>query len=120
MIVPMLRALLRASWVTRTWQRAWRARGLPAFGPLTSGTALEDLEEEWEEVPGRDAAGEAASDIKSASLAPLADEDAVPAAESCLAGGPRDAASLSPQQCLRTPALQLVPLLELPAKRGTA
>ena len=64
-------------------------QGPAPIGPVSSDTALEDLEEEWEEVPDRDAAGETASTIKSASLAPLTDKDAGPA-ESCLAGGPRD------------------------------
>ena len=64
-------------------------QGPGPVGPITSDTALEDLEEEWEEVPDRDTAGEAASDLKSASLAPLTREDAEPA-EPCLAGAPRE------------------------------
>ena len=31
--VPKLRALLRASWATGTWQRGLRARGLPLLAP---------------------------------------------------------------------------------------
>lgn len=61
-------------------------QGPAPHGLLTSDTSLEELEEEWHKVLEGDAAGEAASDIKSASLAPLTDGDA----ESCLARGPRD------------------------------
>ena len=54
----------------RDWAAGAEGQGPAPVGPVTSDTALQDLEEAWEEVPDRDAAAEAASAIKSASLAP--------------------------------------------------
>ena len=62
-------------------------QGPAPIGPVTSDTALEDLEEEWEEVPDRDAAGEGDGDTQSVSLAPSENAD-TEAAASALARGP--------------------------------
>ena len=61
-------------------------QGPAPIGPVTRETALEDLEEEWEDVPDRDAAGEGDGDTQSVSLAPSEDAD-TEAAASALARG---------------------------------
>ncbi|KAK4820007.1 hypothetical protein QYF61_017386 [Mycteria americana] len=78
-------------------------QGSASDGPVTWYALLEELLEEWEEeeVPDREAAGEGDGDPPSASLVPLKDEEAEPAA-SPLARDPWDEGH-------RTPVVTAVP-----------